>query len=313
MRRLVAAGHEVAVYDSLVAGHRQAVDSAAEFIVGDLADTPKLSQVLQPGRFDAAMHFAAFLNVGESVQQPLRYYRNNVVNTINLLEAMQRAQIKRLVFSSSCAVYGIPSTLPITEEHPQDPISPYGTTKLMMEWALRDSGEGWGLGSVALRYFNASGAAADGTIGEGHEPELHLIPILLQVALGQRESVSIFGSDYPTPDGTCTRDYIHVEDLAEAHLMAIERVTEGQAEAFNVGTGRGHSVLELLEAARRVTGHPIPAKSASRRPGDPPALCANSDKLRRRYGWQPRYTNIEEIIATAWRWHQAHPHGYGPA
>lgn len=310
VRRLVAAGHEVAVYDSLVAGHRQAVDPAAEFIAGDLADVDKLRQVLRPGRFDAVMHFAAFLNVGESVEKPLLYYRNNVINTINLLEAAQAAEIKRMVFSSSCAVYGEPEQLPITEDLPKAPISPYGTTKLIMEWALRDSAEAWGLGSVSLRYFNASGAAADGTIGEDHDPEPHLIPIVLQVALGQREAVSIFGNDYPTPDGTCIRDYIHVEDLAEGHLLAIEGLIEGQAEAYNVGTGQGHSVLELIAAARRVTGHEIPTEVVARRPGDPPALYASPDKLRRRYGWQPRYTDLEETVATAWCWHQSHPDGY---
>jgi len=313
VKRLVAAGHEVTVYDNLVAGHRRAVDRAAEFIEGDLADLVKLKQVLAPGRFDAVMHFAAYLNVGESVQQPLMYYRNNVANTLNLLEAMERARIKRIVFSSTCAVYGMPVNLPITEEMPKDPINPYGATKLAMEWALRDSAGAWGLGSVALRYFNAAGAAADGTIGEDHRPEIHLIPLVLQVALGQRESISVFGSDYPTRDGTCIRDYIHVDDLAEAHLLALERLTEGQAQAFNVGTGRAYSVLEIIAMARRVTGHAIPAVLTDRRPGDPPELYADSDKLRRHYGWDPRYTDVEEIIASAWGWHRAHPDGYGSA
>ncbi|MFQ5807870.1 MAG: UDP-glucose 4-epimerase GalE [Phycisphaerae bacterium] len=313
VKRLVAVGHEVAVYDNLVYGHRQAVDRAAAFIEGDLADVEKLNQVLRPTRFDAVMHFAAFLNVGESVRQPLLYYRNNVVNTIHLLEAMQSAEIKRLVFSSTCAVYGVPERLPITEELAKNPINPYGETKLTMEWLLRDSAAAWGLGSVSLRYFNACGAAGDGTIGEDHRPEVHLIPLALQVALGRRETLGIFGTDYPTPDGTCIRDYVHVEDLAEAHLRAVERLTEGQAQAFNVGTGRGHSVTEVIEAARRVTGQAIPANPVARRSGDPAALFAASDKLRRQYGWEPRYTDIEPIIATAWRWHQAHPDGYGLA
>jgi UDP-glucose 4-epimerase len=313
VRRLVAAGHGVTVYDNLVAGHRQAVDRAAELVEGDLADIEKLERVLVPGRFDAVMHFAAYLNVGESVQQPLKYYRNNVANTLNLLEAMERARIKRIVFSSSCAVYGMPESLPITEEMPKNPINPYGATKLAMEWALRDSAGAWGLGSVALRYFNASGAAADGTIGESHRPEIHLIPLVLQVALGQRESIDVFGTDYPTPDGTCIRDYIHVDDLAEAHLLALERLTEGQAQAFNVGTGRAYSVLEIIAVARRVTGHAIPAVLTDRRPGDPPELYADSDKLRRHYGWDPRYTDVEEVIASAWEWHRAHPNGYGAA
>jgi UDP-glucose 4-epimerase len=313
VKRLVAAGHGVTVYDNLVAGHRQAVDRAAELVEGDLADIEKLERVLVPGRFDAVMHFAAYLNVGESVQQPLKYYRNTVANTLNLLEAMERARIKRIVFSSSCAVYGMPESLPITEEMPKNPINPYGATKLAMEWALRDSAGAWGLGSVALRYFNASGAAADGTIGESHRPEIHLIPLVLQVALGQRESIDVFGADYPTPDGTCIRDYIHVDDLAEAHLLALERLTEGQAQAFNVGTGRAYSVLEIIAVARRVTGHAIPAVLTDRRPGDPPELYADSDKLRRHYGWDPRYTDVEEVIASAWEWHRAHPNGYGAA
>lgn len=311
VRRLVAGGHDVTVFDNLAAGHRQAVDKAAEFIEGDLADTEKLRQVLPPGRFDAVMHFAAYLNVGESVQQPLMYYRNNVANTLNLLEAMKRASLKRIVFSSSCAVYGEPDDLPIHEDLPKNPINPYGATKLAMEWVMRDSAIGWGLGSVALRYFNAAGAASDGLIGEDHKPEIHLIPLVLQVALGQRDTINIFGADYPTPDGTCVRDYVHVEDLADAHLLAVEGIKEGKAEAFNVGTGRGNSVLEIISAARSVTGHAIATKSVARRPGDPPQLFADSDKLRQRFGWKPRHTEIEEIIATAWRWHQSHPNGFG--
>lgn len=310
VRRLVAGGHEVTVFDSLIAGHRQAVDPGADFVEGDLADSAKLAEVLTPGRFEAVMHFAAFLNVGESVNEPLKYYRNNVANTINLLEAMQAADIRRMVFSSTCAVYGVPESLPITEDLPKDPINPYGATKLAIEWLLRDS-TAWGLGSVALRYFNASGASSDAKIGEDHNPEIHLIPLVLQVALGQRDSIKIFGTDYPTADGTCIRDYVHVEDLAEAHLLAIEGLTEGEKVAFNVGTGNGASVLEIIKAARRVTGHAIPAESVERRPGDPPELYANPDKLTATFGWQPRFTNIEKTIATAWRWHSSHPNGYG--
>jgi UDP-glucose 4-epimerase len=310
VKRLVAAGHEVSVFDNLVAGHRQAVDPAAEFIEGDLADAGRLVDVLAGGRFDAVMHFAAHLNVGESVQQPLMYYRNNVGNTLNLLEAMKAAQVRRIVFSSTCAVYGVPARLPITEDLPKDPINPYGATKLAMEWALRDSAAGWGLGSVALRYFNAAGAAADGTIGEDHRPEIHLIPLVLQVALGRRESISVFGADYDTPDGTCIRDYVHVDDLAEVHLVALENLRVGEAHALNVGTGAGHSVLDVIATSRRVTGHAIPMRVVDRRPGDPPALYANSDKLSGEFGWKPRYTNVEPIIATAWHWHRAHPDGY---
>ncbi|MBU0637720.1 MAG: UDP-glucose 4-epimerase GalE [Planctomycetes bacterium] len=310
VKRLVAAGHEVTVYDNLGAGHRQAVDPAATMIEGDLADTAKLTDVFAAGRFDALLHFAAFLDVGESVQEPLRYYRNNVINTIGLLECMKQAGIKRMVFSSSCATYGVPEDLPITEDLPKQPINPYGCTKLAMEWALQDSATAWGLGSMALRYFNASGAAADGSIGEDHRPEIHLIPLVLQVALGQRDVIKVFGTDYPTPDGSCVRDYVHVEDLAEAHLLAIEALEEGRAESYNVGTGNGNSVLEVIAAARDVTGHPIPIELVERRPGDPPELYANADKVRARLGWDPRYRELGPNIATAWRWHQAHPNGY---
>lgn len=311
VRRLVQGGHDVTVLDNLSAGHREAVNKAAEFIECDLTDIEKLRQLLTPGRYDAVMHFAAYLNVGESVQQPLMYYRNNVANTLNLLEAMKLANIKKLVFSSSCAVYGEPEDLPLHEDQPKNPINPYGATKLAMEWIMRDSAIGWGLGSVALRYFNAAGAAADGSLGEDHRPENHLIPLVLRVALGQSDSIQIFGADYPTPDGTCIRDYIHVEDLAEAHLLAVEGIKDGAAEAFNVGTGRGYSVLEVIAAARVVTNHAIPTVVCPRRPGDPPALFANSDKLRARFGWRPVYTEIEKIVDSAWRWHRSHPHGFG--
>lgn len=310
VRRLVAAGHRVTVYDNLCAGHRQAVDPGAEFIEGDLADAARLRALLGGGAFDAVMHFAAFLNVGESVHKPLAYWRNNVANTINLLEAMRDAGVRKLVFSSTCAVYGEPQRMPITEDLPKNPINPYGATKLAVEYMLRDCAGGWGLGAIALRYFNASGAASDGSIGEHHDPEIHLIPLVLKVALGQRDHIKIFGRDYPTPDGTCIRDYIHVEDLAEAHLLAIEGLQDGVFEAFNVGTGRGHSVLEIIEAARTATGHAIPAQDAPRRPGDPPQLYASSDKLRERFGWRPNFSDVRETIASAWRWHQAHPRGY---
>ena len=310
VKRLAAGGHDVVVFDNLVAGHRAAVDSKAAFVQGDLADRGAIDAVLAGGGFDAVMHFAAFLNVGESVFEPLKYFRNNVANTLNLLEAMRAADVKRFVFSSTCAVYGEPEQLPIVEELPKDPINPYGATKLAVEWMLRDSARAWGLGAVALRYFNASGAAADGSIGEDHDPEIHLIPLVLQVALGQRELIKVFGTDYPTPDGSCIRDYIHVEDLAEAHSLAIEGLTAGAFEAFNVGTGRGNSVLEIIEAARAVTGHAIPAEHVGRREGDPPLLFANSDKLRERFGWQPRFVDVRETIETAWRWHVAHPAGF---
>lgn len=310
VKRLVSAGHHVTVFDDLSAGHRPAVDPQAVFVQGDLADRAALAEYLRPGAFDAVMHFAALLNVGESVAQPLRYYRHNVVNTLNLLETMRDAGIRRLVFSSTCAVYGVPEDLPLTETLPRRPINPYGATKLAVEHMLEYSAGAWGLGSAALRYFNASGAAADGSLGEDHTPEVHLIPLVLQVALGQRERIHVYGGDYPTRDGSCVRDYVHVEDLAEAHLLALEALEEGRAEAFNVGTGNGTTVLEVIAAARSVTGHEIPAEVAPRRPGDPPELYACSDKIRERLGWTPRYRDIEAIIGTAWTWHRAHPHGY---
>ncbi len=310
VKRLVAGGHAVTVFDNLSTGHRAAVDPQATLVEGDLADTGRIGELLGGG-FDAVMHFAAALNVGESVDEPLMYYRNNVANTIGLLEQMRDKGVRKLVFSSSCAVYGVPAELPITEDLPKAPINPYGETKLVMEWALRASASAWGLGSTALRYFNASGAAGDGSIGQDYRPTLHLIPVVLEVALGQRQKIAIFGTDYPTPDGTCVRDYIHVDDLAEAHLRALEALKEGQAEAYNVGTGQGQSVQEIISAAREITGHEIPVELSPRRPGDPPALYANASKIGEALGWEPRYRNIKDVISTAWHWHTAHPDGYG--
>ncbi len=310
VRRLIAAGHDVTVYDNLSAGHRAAVNPKALFVHGDLADARKLDAVVAAGRFDAALHFAAFLNVGESVTQPVKYWRNNVAHTLNLLDALQQHNVRRLVFSSTCAVYGVPENLPITETTAKNPINPYGATKLAVERILEDCAAAWGLGAIALRYFNASGAAVDGSIGEDHSPELHLIPIVLEVALGKRPHVSVFGTDYPTPDGSCIRDYIHVEDLAEAHLLALDRCEAGRFEAFNCGTGKGFTVLQVIETARTLTGHAIPAQLGPRRPGDPAALFADATRLREATGWKPRYVALAEIIETAWRWHQAHPHGY---
>ena len=310
VKRLLAGGHEVSVFDNLSASHREAVDPRADFVQGDLSDKARLADLLRPGRFDAVMHFAGSLDVGESVQRPLEYYRNNVVNTLNLLECMRDSDVRRMVFSSTCAVYGEPERLPITEDLPKSPISPYGASKLTVEYMLEHSARAWGLGSVALRYFNASGAASDGSIGEDHSPEIHLVPLVLQVALGQRDKIKVFGDDYPTPDGSCIRDYIHVEDLADAHLLAIEGITEGRKEAYNVGTGKGTSVFEIIEVARAVTNHPIPAEVTARRPGDPPGLYANSDKLRERFRWAARYTDIRDIVASAWDWHRSHPHGF---
>ncbi len=256
------------------------------------------------------MHFAASAEVAESVQEPLLYYRNNVVNTLSLLEVMRSHGVRKIVFSSTCATYGIPPAVPITESVPQNPVNPYGRTKLAIEWLLRDSAAAWGLGATALRYFNAAGAAADGRIGEDHEPESHLIPRVLRVALGQSEEVKVFGIDYPTADGSCVRDYVHVEDLSGVHRIAIETQTEGRFRAYNVGTGQGVSVKELIEAAREVTGHEIPASPAPRRQGDPAELYADPTLISTELAWQPRYTEISRTVETAWNWHRAHPNGF---
>ncbi|MCP4592172.1 MAG: UDP-glucose 4-epimerase GalE [bacterium] len=310
-RALCDAGHEVVVYDDLRAGHRAAVDARATLVEADLADSATLNATFASGGFEGVMHFAASLDVAESVRLPLAYYENNVVNTIRLLRTMEQHGVRRLVFSSTCATYGVPESVPITEGMLQDPINPYGHTKLAIEWALRDSATAWDLGACALRYFNAAGAAADGTMGEDHDPEPHLIPIVLQVAMGRRDKVFMFGVDYPTRDGTCVRDYIHVEDLASAHLLALESQKPGVFRRFNVGTGRGTSVKDLIDAARSVTGHAIPAEPAPRRPGDPPELYADPSEIASGLGWKPKYTDIREVVETAWEWHRSHPQGYG--
>jgi len=311
VKHLINHGHEVAVYDNLVYGHRGAIPQQVHFIEGDLDDTDGLIGALSAERFDACMHFAAYAYVGESVEQPLKYYDNNVANTLVLLKACKSVGIGKFVFSSSCATYGIPEQVPITESMPQNPITPYGRSKLIVEWMLQDSARAWGLGSCALRYFNACGAAADGSIGEDHDPETHIIPIVLQVALGQREKVTLFGNDYDTPDGTCIRDYIHVDDLASAHRLAIEAIEPSVAQALNVGTGVGSSVREVIEAAKKVTGCRIIVEEGARRPGDPPALVADARRIREVLGWKPEHTNIEDIAASAWRWHEGHREGFG--
>jgi UDP-glucose-4-epimerase GalE len=310
IKHLCNHGHQVVTLDNLSQGHRRAVDPRAKLIVGDLGDRAALDDVLQSEPFDGAMHFAASALVGESAEKPLAYYRNNTVNTLGLLEALRDAGVNRLVFSSTCATYGTPERVPISEDTPQHPINPYGRSKLAVEWMLADSASAWGLGACALRYFNACGAADDGSIGEDHDPETHLIPIVLQVALAKRPHVTIFGSDYDTPDGTCLRDYIHVEDLADAHRLAIEAIEPGRFDAFNVGTGTGYSVQQIIEAARRVTGRDIRAEEGERRVGDPPTLIADGSRIRRELGWQPTWTDIDEVIGSAWRWAEAHPNGF---
>jgi UDP-glucose-4-epimerase GalE len=279
--------------------------------VGELADRAAVEQVLRAQRVDAVMHFAAFALVGESVSEPALYYANNVLCTLTLLDAMRAAGVTRIVFSSTTATYGIPHTIPITEQERQAPINPYGFTKLVMERALEDYSQAYGLGFAALRYFNAAGATPTGDLGEDHDPETHLIPIVLQVALGQRDQVSIFGADYPTPDGTCIRDYVHVDDLADAHVKALERLEPRSQFKLNLGTGRGYSVREVIDACRRVTGHAIPAAIGARRAGDPPELVADSRRAQAMLSWTPRYTDIDDIVRTAWTWHRTHPHGFG--
>ncbi len=302
-------GHEIWVFDNLSEGHRGAVREG-RLIEGHLSDRPLLEAALRDHQIDAVMHFAAATYVGVSVTNPAEYYQNNVVGTLSLLEAMREVGVNQIVFSSSCATYGVPDVVPITEAEKQAPISPYGFTKLVMERALADYSHAYGLGYAALRYFNAAGAAADSPLGEDHEPETHLIPLVLEVALGERKKIKIFGDDYPTPDGTCIRDYIHVDDLAAAHVAALEKLAGGSQLKLNLGTGQGASVLEVIEACRNVTGHPIPAEVVARREGDPPELVADASLAREVLGWQPQYTDIESIVASAWQWHRSHPHGY---
>jgi len=308
LRHLVSQGHHAVAYDNLVQGHRPAVGDAP-LIEGDIADTKKLAGALQEARVDAVMHFAAATNVGESVGRPEYHYGNNVCGTLSLLEAMRAAGVKRMLFSSTCATYGDAPKVPMAETAPQDPCSPYARTKLAVEWMIRDFAHAHGMGFTLLRYFNAAGASPDGHHGEHHDPETHLIPIVLQTLLGQRERLQVFGNDYPTPDGTCIRDYVHTDDLASAHLLAIENTDASTAEVFNIGTGSGHSVMEIIESCERVTGQQVPWELAPRRPGDPPALVAEPVKLKSQLGWRPKYA-IDETIATAWEWHKSHPHGY---
>jgi UDP-glucose 4-epimerase len=310
VRTLCDGGHDVVVLDNLSQGHQQAVDRRARFVLGDLGDATLLRRLLRESSFDGVLHFAANLDVNESVRDPLKYYAHNVGGTVGLLQAMADAKVRLLVFSSTCATYGIPDKMPIREDAPQTPINPYGRTKLAMEWAMRDCAQAWGLGGCALRYFNACGATSDGTIGEDHDPEIHLIPLVLQVALGRRESITVFGSDYSTPDGTCVRDYIHVEDLAAAHLRAIETQQPASFRCYNLGTGTGTSVKQIIEAARDVTKRAIPAVEGARRAGDPPELYADPSRAKAELGWTPVYTDIRAIIESAWQWHRTHPSGF---
>ncbi len=309
-RLLDRAGHEVWILDSLELGHRAAT-LPDRLIVGRVGDRSLVPDVLRDKQIDAVMHFAAYALVGESVEAPHKYYQNNVIETLQLLESMREVGVNKFVFSSTTATYGVPQSIPITEQELQLPINPYGFSKLVIEHALRDYAHAYGWAFAALRYFNASGAAPDGQIGEDHTPESHLIPIVLQVALGQREKIMIFGNDYPTPDGTCIRDYIHVDDLGAAHVKALEHLRPGQGLQLNLGTGKGHSVLEVIAACRQITGHKIPAEVVDRRPGDPPELVADSSLAQATLNWTPQYQTIESIVETAWNWHHGHPQGYG--
>ena len=304
---LQQAGYEVIVLDNLSYGHRELVEDVlhVKLIVGDTSDRALLDQIFANHNIAAVMHFAAYIAVGESVVEPAKYYRNNVSGTLTLLEAMLDASIKKFIFSSTCALYGEPKTVPIPEDHPFDPISPYATSKLMVEQMLSDFDAAYGLKSVRFRYFNAAGADPNGLLGEDHAPETHLIPLVLLTALGKRDSVSIFGTDYSTRDGTCVRDYIHVADLAEAHVLGLDYLLKGgDSQVFNLGNGNGFSVREVIETAKQVTGREIKVVESNRRPGDPPILVGSSDKARSILGWNPKYPNVNEIITHAWQWHQ---------
>lgn len=309
VRLLMLAGHDVWVYDNLSRGHREAVPPG-RLIVGDLADHSALVEALQSREIEAVMHFAAFMEVGESVRDPNRYYQNNLAGTLTLLQAMLTADVKRIVFSSTAAVYGQPEQSPIPEDAPIRPINPYGFTKAAIEQALSDYAAAYGIGYAALRYFNACGASPDGDLGEDHVPESHLIPLVLKTALGQREEMQIFGDDFDTPDGTCVRDYVHVDDLGSAHVNALDRIQPGQGIVANLGIGRGFSVQEVIETCREVTGSKIPCRVVARRAGDPASLIADSTKAQQLLDWEPQYIDLADIIKTAWRWHKSHPDGY---
>ena len=308
---LIKKGHEVIVVDNLVTGYEKAIPDKAVFYQGDIRNFDFLDNLFKKERIEAVIHFAAYSLVGESVTNPLKYYDNNLYGTKVLLEAMIKNNVNKIVFSSTAATYGEPENIPILESDRTCPTNPYGETKLAMEKMFHWASKAHGLSYVSLRYFNACGADATGQIGEAHNPESHLIPLVLQVPNGKRESVSIYGTDYDTPDGTCIRDYIHVTDLAEAHILAVEYLANGgESDIFNLGNGVGYSVREVIETARNVTGHPIPATEVPRRAGDPARLVASGEKAKRVLGWEPKIKRLDEIIASAWKWHKAHPEGY---
>ncbi|MFI5337659.1 MAG: UDP-glucose 4-epimerase GalE [Opitutales bacterium] len=311
VRQLLAAGHEPVVLDNLVYGHRTAVPAGVRFHEANLGDPAALDRIFTAERIDVVMHFAAYCYVGESVTAPMKYYQNNLVAALALLDAMLRHGVKRFVFSSTCATYGIPQKMPMDESLPQAPINPYGQTKLDVENALKALARADGLSFAAFRYFNAAGAAEDGSIGEDHDPETHLIPLALGAAQGLRPVLRVFGTDYPTPDGTCLRDYVHVDDLSRAHIAIFDKLTTPGAQYFyNLGTGTPTSVKEVIRAVEQVTGLKVPVTYAPRREGDPPALYADSRKAQGELGWKPKFATIGAIVETAWRWHHTHPHGF---
>lgn len=304
---LLRAGYGVIVLDNLEYGHRELVEDVlqAELVVGDIRDRALLDKLFATHQIAAVVHLAAYIAVGESVSDPAQYYRNNVAGTLTLLEAMVAADVKKIVFASTCSIFGLPKQVPMTEEHPKDPINPYATTKWMVEQMLADFDRAYDLRSVVFRFFNASGANPEGLLGEDHNPETHLIPLVLLTALGKRKSISIFGTDYSTPDGTCLRDYIHVSDLADAHLLGVEYLLQGgKSDVFNLGNGNGFSVRQVIDTARQVTGHEIDVVECDRRAGDPPILVGSSDKARKILGWSPKYSDLSKIISHAWQWHQ---------
>jgi len=312
VRQLLAAGHRPVILDNFVYGHRAAVPAGVSLHEGNLGDAPFVRRVLEAERIDAVMHFAAYCYVGESVTDPMKYYFNNVVATLHLLQAMREAGVRRFIFSSTCATFGIPATLPIHENLPQAPINPYGQTKLDIEQVLKALAVAHGLSFAVFRYFNAAGAAEDGSIGEDHAPETHLIPLAIDVATGRRPHLQLFGTDYPTPDGTCLRDYVHVDDLSRAHIAACTRLDAPGTQLFyNLGTGRPTSNREVIAAVEEITGRSVRVVESPRRAGDPPALFADSAKACRELGWVVKFPDIRSIVATAWRWHRAHPTGFG--
>ena len=302
VKRLAELGCDVTTLDNLSSGHRDAVQ-CGEFVHGDIADRQLLDDLFRSRQFDAVMHFASFIQVGESVQHPAKYYQNNVVNTLKLLDAMRVHGVNHFIFSSTAATFGEPQYTPIDERHPQQPINPYGHTKLMIEQALADYDKAYGLKSVCLRYFNAAGADPEGELGERHEPETHLIPLVLQAASGRRPHISVYGQDYDTPDGTCIRDYVHINDLCQAHWLALQSLMQGDAsQAYNLGNGNGFSVQQVIDAARRVTGREIAVEYAPRRAGDPARLVADARRATEALGWQPEYADLDTLILHAWQW-----------